>query len=136
MFKGIIRYFTNMREKEREEMKKKSRAQFEQRARERARMEKEDIKKRNQRNKEENMKLRRTFTTIEEYKRIAGDKLSKLDKLPQHERDVVAKRVIKLCKEDEKFRKDIEAWAKSDYQIAKHREPMSQCAKQKCIRTI
>ena len=115
----VLNFFENDRKENEEKWRKKNAARLEQRASEMRKKEREEIKRRNQEAKENNAKQRRTFTTIEEYKKIAGAKLSALDRLPQHERDVVAQRVQKLCKEDEKFRKGLMNWAKQGYEIPK-----------------
>ena len=121
MFGKIVKYFTEMKQKEVEKANQKNKAKFERIVKKNAQLTREAIKEYNQKNKEESAKLRRTFTTIEEYKKIAGNRCSNLDKLPQHERDVVAQRVQKLCKEDEKFRKGLIAWAKQNYEIQKRK---------------
>lgn len=123
MFKKILDAFNikKINEEHTKKMQEKNRARFEEHAKKNAQRTRESLKEYNQKTKESQMQLRRQFTTIEEYKKIAGNRCSNLDKLPQHERDVVAKRVIKLCKEDEKFRKDLMDWARQNYEIPKKR---------------
>ena len=129
MFDRIVKYFTEMKEREIEKANQKNIARRERFAKNNAQRTREAIKEYNQKSKEASAKLRRTFTTIEEYKKIAGNRCAYLDKLPPHERDVVAQRVQKLCKEDEKFRKGLMAWAKQNYEIPKKTRPLSRCSK-------
>lgn len=121
MFKKILDAFNikKINEEHIQKMQAENRTRLEQIAEENSKKERESIKEYKQKTKESQMQLRRQFTTIEEYKKIAGNRCHLLDKLPQHERDVVAKRVIKLCKEDKKFRKDLMDWARQNYEIPK-----------------
>jgi len=131
MFKKILDAFNinKINEEHVQKMQAKNRARFEQIVKENRRKEREAIDEHNKKTKEASAKLRRTFTTIEEYKKIAGNRCSNLDKLPRNERDVVAKRVIKLCKEDEKFRRDLIDWARQNYEIPKKNRTISHCRK-------
>lgn len=120
-------------EEHKKKVQEKNRAKFEKIVEKNRRKEREAIKEYNQKARESQMQLRRQFTTIKEYKKIAGNHCSNLDKLPQHERDVVAKRVIKLCKEDEKFRKDLMDWARQNYEIPKRRQSQKNSLNQNTI---
>lgn len=100
-------------------MQEQNRAKLEQIAEKRRKQERADIKKYNQQVKETQMQLRRTFTTIAEYKKIAGPKLCRLNDLPEDEREIVIRRVQKLCKEDGNFRKGLMDWARQNYEIPK-----------------
>jgi len=118
-FERIFNEIQKNREQQKQKIIAKRNAYLEQQRRKNNQKAKEEIKEYNQKIKESQMQLRRTFTTIEEYKKIAGPKLCRLNDLPEDEREMVVRRVQKLCKEDEIFRKSLMVWARQNYEIPK-----------------
>lgn len=117
MIEKVFLKVERSREAQRQKIRARRDAYLEVRSKERVKQQREKIRNINKERQESAKKLRRTFTTFKEYQEIAGAKLAKLEKLPQHERDAVVKRVMKLRREDENFRKALDNWAKQNYEM-------------------
>ncbi len=113
----LIESIEKSKNEQRQKIEERKRRYREEKAAKRRQKERQMIESINEKNKQSNLKLRRTFTTIQEYQKIAGPGCCNLDRLPDSERDLIARRVTELKSKNKKFAEALEAWAKTGYEI-------------------